>query len=154
MCCSFKKKVTWTIQKYLTHTWKYFKKNLSARNHPPAFSLGSYSWCVIIAFYSFFKQKQILENTGKNGKIQRKHLLGSKIPSRLDLWFLFMVCYLCMLFLCRQQTVLDNTGQYQEHIKNNTRTKSPLCSKTTLPAIWRDGGFKLRFFFQIFWFFQ
>ena len=94
----------------------------------------------------FFQAKTNTGKYRKNGKIQRKHLLGSKIPSRLDLWFLFMVCYLCMSFLCRQQTVLENR-QYQENIKNNTRTKSPLCSKTTLPAIWREGGFKLRFFF-------
>ena len=145
----FWKKVTWTIQKYLTHTWKILRKNLSARNHPPAFSLGSYSWCVIIAFYSFSSKNKYWKIPEKKRKIQRKHLLGSKLPSRLDLWFLFMVCYPCMLFLCRQQTVLENTGQYQEHIKNNTRTKSPLCSKTTLPAIWRDGGFKLRFFSNI-----
>ena len=115
-------------QKYLTHTWKILRKPRRLETTLPPF-LGSYSWCVIIAFY-FLQAKTNIGNISKNTP---KSNLGSKPPSRLYFWFLFMICYHCILFLFRQKN-LENTGKYRKKTWETRPRKKPSVLEATLPA--------------------
>ena len=67
-CMLFLFKQKQILANYRKKPEKYTHKTFEARNHPPGFIFGPYSWFVIIAFLLLFKQKQILENTGNTEK--------------------------------------------------------------------------------------
>ena len=102
---------------------KYFeKKPCRIKTTLPPFLFGSSSWCVIIAFYAISSKRKywkIPKNTRKYTDFLR---LEVTLPAFC--WSPFLIWFHCILLLCKQTQILENTGKYRKFFWKVTEKKT------------------------------